>query len=239
MRGVGHATMAAATWAAISAATPVSLSLVGADSKVTVLAGGIIAAGAGVWPDLDHPKASPTIALPPLTTAIHKGVATTSGGHRWGTHSLVGVGIVAGVVSLLTLAGMTFGGDVGLDPLLAVLSFFTAGMLVRVFHIRYSAAGAWVIGALYALAVMLLVPEVGWWLPVAVALGYFMHIVGDWLTKGGVPWLWPFSKKRYSLGILGNVGSTREIILTWLLAIYVGIVAVLVVAGPLPWLPPN
>mgnify|MGYP002737245921 FL=1 len=237
MRGVGHATMAAATWAAVSAATPISVALVGANSKVAVIAGGVIAAGAGLWPDLDHPKASPTIALPPLTTGIQKGIAAAGIDHRGATHTLLATGIVAGVVSALSLTAMTVGAFKGFDPLLGVLSFLTMGMVIRVFHLRRSSWEAWVFGLLWALAVVVLVPEVGWWLPAAVGIGYLMHLVGDWLTVGGVAWFAPFSKKRYALGWLGKVGSTREAVLTWVLAAYLVGVTALMVISPLPWLP--
>ena len=229
--------MAAATWAAVSSATPISVALVGANSKAAVIAGGVIAAGAGLWPDLDHPKASPTIALPPLTTGIQKGLSAAGVEHRGKTHTLLATGIVAGVVSVLSLTAMLSGLVRGFDPLLGGLSFVTMGMVIRVFHLRRSSWEAWVFGLLWATAVVLLIPEVGWWLPAAVGLGYLIHLVGDWLTVGGVAWFAPFSKKRYSLGWLGKVGSAREVVLTWLLAVYLLAVTVLMVIGPLSWFP--
>ena len=47
------------------------------------------------------------------------------------------------------------------------------------------------------------------WVGVGVAVGYLSHLLGDFATHGGVPWLWPF-KKRFSLPLTFRSGSWFE-----------------------------
>jgi len=52
----------------------------------------------------------------------------------------------------------------------------------------------------------------GWGLAAAgvgVAVGYLSHLLGDFATHGGVPWLWPY-KKRFSLPLTFRSGSWFE-----------------------------
>ena len=59
---------------------------------VQLSAVGVVAAsGAALLPDLDHPGSTAARALGPATGALARLVAAASGGHRQGTHSLVGV----------------------------------------------------------------------------------------------------------------------------------------------------
>lgn len=47
------------------------------------------------------------------------------------------------------------------------------------------------------------------------ALGYFMHLVGDYLTDSGIPALWP-SKKRFRFVLYGSTNSISEPIIVML-----------------------
>ena len=52
--------------------------------------------------------------------------------------------------------------------------------------------------------------------------GFMMHLVQDTLTKGGVPWLYPLKKKRFSLLPIRS-GNPVEVIFTLILvAVYAG-----------------
>lgn len=51
--------------------------------------------------------------------------------------------------------------------------------------------------------------EVKWLLPVIAAYGVLMHIACDLVTRGGVPLLWPFTKRRIALKLF-VVGGTGE-----------------------------
>jgi membrane-bound metal-dependent hydrolase YbcI (DUF457 family) len=53
--------------------------------------GTAVAAAAGLLPDLDHPNSTIAHTLGPITGVLARVVARLSGGHRHGTHSLIGV----------------------------------------------------------------------------------------------------------------------------------------------------
>lgn len=55
--------------------------------------GTVACAGAAVLPDIDHPDAGVSRTFGPLTRAFAKFVAWVSGGHRNGTHSLLGCAV--------------------------------------------------------------------------------------------------------------------------------------------------
>lgn len=42
------------------------------------------------------------------------------------------------------------------------------------------------------------------------ALGYLLHLVGDYLTDSGIPLLYPLSRKRYRFLITGTTNSMTE-----------------------------
>ena len=53
-------------------------------------------------------------------------------------------------------------------------------------------------------------------------IGFLMHLIQDTLTKGGVPWLYPLKRKRFSLLPIRS-GNPIEIVFTIILiGIYVG-----------------
>jgi inner membrane protein len=62
---------------------------------------------------------------------------------------------------------------------------------------------------------------VGAWLPTAACIGYLAHLCGDFLTPGGVPWLWPL-ERRYSLPLV-TTGHRPELLVRFAcwVAVYV------------------
>jgi membrane-bound metal-dependent hydrolase YbcI (DUF457 family) len=92
----------------------------------------------------------------------------------------------------------------------------------------------WIFGLVMAGLVTWYAPDQWTWLPVSMLTGVVVHIVGDLITTGGVPLLWPVvirppkilrkvpllrqvwrSNGALSLPLLGRAGSKRE----WLLLI--------------------
>lgn len=152
-------------------------------------------AGAALLPDLDHPKASATHALGPVTMAVGWVVRLLSGGHRRGSHSLVGIGAFAALAWLASL------GDVASMAALWVL----ASLAVRAFRSRDpvierlivavgTAAGAWWLVSHYNLH--------PWFLPLATGLGAATHVLGDACTEQGIRPLWPVSRWRMRLATI-------------------------------------
>jgi membrane-bound metal-dependent hydrolase YbcI (DUF457 family) len=170
-------------------------------------------AGYALVPDLDHPGASASRLLGPVTRVVSAGVRAfssvlyavtkgprdedTTGKHRHATHTLV-----AAVLVGMLAAGL---GDRGKWAVLAVA--------VAGFVLAADVLGDWIVGAVLAAAAWSIVSttgpgtalpgtaaadalhtgltQIGGWIGAAVALGMFVHCLGDSLTRSGCPWLWP------------------------------------------------
>ena len=175
------------------------------------LATGIaLTAGAGVLPDLDEPGSTIARTFGFLTGAFAWIVHKISGGHRKGTHSLIGVAVMA-VASLAAGSWQAGARATGGRPelwwhlvpaglILALL--FSAGF--RALHIgghHGDAAGI----ALAALVIwkswdlVLVTPRHLPVLALCVTLGMLAHIAGDMCTHDGCPLLYPLSRHEFGL----------------------------------------
>lgn len=106
MMGRTHAASGAAAFLAL---TPV-LSWAGVDATTpTITVGMVAAAGAAMLPDLDHPQATISRALGPITRILSAATEAVSGGHRQATHSVLGVLVFTAFTWVLTLAGRRAG----------------------------------------------------------------------------------------------------------------------------------
>lgn len=218
MQGYSHALTGAAGWLAISSSAaldvdavtgatdtglviPLGLHLVNVPVEVS-LAGAIICAGAAIAPDVDHPSGTIAHSLPPVSGLMCEGVEHISGGHRHATHSLLGIGafaLVAWAASLLVadIGGRTVAFGAGL---IAVLM---TAFAIKVLRLRLGRKGTvlgtflgpWIVSLGTAGLVTYLLDYTWTWLPLAMAVGTFIHCVGDSLTTQGVPWLWPWNPK--------------------------------------------
>jgi membrane-bound metal-dependent hydrolase YbcI (DUF457 family) len=177
---------------------------------VHLAAGMALTAGAGVLPDLDEPGSTIARTFGFLTGAVAWLVHKVSGGHRKGTHSLLGV-------ALLTAAALGAGSwqsgvqAAGAHPApwwhlvpagLILGLLFAAGF--RALHIgghHGDAAGlalaALVIGKRWDLA--LVPPRHVPVLAVCLALGMLAHLAGDMITHDGCPLLYPLSRREFAL----------------------------------------
>lgn len=68
------------------------------------MTGALFTAGAAMAADADHHNATITHSLPPLSNAVCAGIGKVSGGHRHGTHSIVGIIAFTLVVWAFSLA---------------------------------------------------------------------------------------------------------------------------------------
>jgi membrane-bound metal-dependent hydrolase YbcI (DUF457 family) len=232
--GGHHAASGAAAWVAVAATGPYTLGWYPLDAT-GVLIGGMATAGTALVCDWDHRSSTVAHSLPPLSNMIAVGIENASGGHRQGTHSVLG----AAMFVLLAAAAA----QVQVDTPWGVLSV-GAGLLCM-FMINIAAKAlklfpksGWITNWVFALAMAGLVtwfaPHQWTWLPMSMLIGVVVHIVGDMVTTGGVPLLWPLVIKppkflrrlwvlrnfwrpngAFSVPLLGRAGSRRE----WLVLI--------------------
>lgn len=276
MQGYSHALTGAAAWLAVSsdavatipasspvlaaATIPLGTNLISA-SPETALVGAVLCAGAALAADADHHSGTIAHSLPPLTGVICRGVSAISGGHRHGTHSLVGVVAfmaLTWLASLITIEvqGRTVALGAGLVAVFLV-AFALKGLGVRLGgrgSVLNTFLGPWIVSVGTAgLATYYL--DYQWtWLPLAMGIGVFIHILGDMLTTQGVPWLWPAnpappkqllkaplvggltkavwqSNGYFRVAILGNTTSLREGVFAAFVALYVLIALTLSILG--------
>lgn len=204
MMGRTHATSGAA---AFMASVPL-LHTVGVSITPAGLAlGTVAAAGSAMLPDLDHPHASATRSLGPLTRLAGAITAAVSGGHRQGTHSLLGI-------AAFTAAGWAAGqaNDLALGLWLAFL-FALAAAAVRV---RFSRATilhttGCLIAATALVSSSLLTETPAALIATACGIGAAAHVLGDMLTREGCPLLWPW-KHRFRLARLRTGGLVEQLV---------------------------
>lgn len=222
MMGYSHTVSAAAGWLALNHLGVVSV----ADTPslvVTTLA----CAGSGMLPDIDHKNGSIAHSIPPISGWISGIVAAISGGHRKGTHSILGVLVFWAVA--IGAQKLTYEGIPWVSIFLAA---YTGGLALRVL----GAPGGW-LGAV-GLGYFAWVTDSLAVLPLAIGVGATVHIMGDLLTARGVNPLWPLTLKPafasrlwrksgyMALPILGDAGSRREKALCLLLCGYILFVSV-------------
>jgi len=145
-----------------------------------------------VLPDIDHPDATVARSFGALTRAFAWLVEQVSGGHRHGTHSLVGIGVfTAGAVAAADYRH-TLAGRIALGLLLTLV----IASALRALHLGGHAGDLLAVaGAAGMIWSGLGTGAVGW----AVALGTSMHVAGDMLTDEGVPLAWPLSRRHVRL----------------------------------------
>jgi hypothetical protein len=145
-----------------------------------LLAGAVFTAGAATAPDIDEHGSTISRTLGFFTEAVSWVVHKVSGGHRKGTHSILGLIVFTAAAWLAVnhLSGLT--GKIVLGAILGVI--LSAG--VRALQIGghhgdvIGLAGA--AAAVYWQAGLALVP-------LCIALGVAAHIAGDELTHDGCP----------------------------------------------------
>jgi membrane-bound metal-dependent hydrolase YbcI (DUF457 family) len=239
MMGAHHAITGAAAWVAISATVPHLTTGVYPVSVVGVFTGAIVCAGAALLPDADHSSATISRSVPIVGHAVTGAIGRLAGGHRQGLHSILAtIGVLALSIALGTLHVMTAIGEVPAGSEIA-----TVGLVAFAAKALKLTRGGWVLpwllGAVIGGIVIFLAPNELVWLPVAITVGFVAHLVGDSLTIGGVPFLWPWKPvpptfwqqlpvlksiwKRngyFAVPILGATGSAREWVLCALVTLY-------------------
>ena len=235
----------AAAWLAIT--TPVSIGSVDLGfgalqmDRWETLAGAIVCAGAALLPDADHHGATIARSLPPISSIFTRIIGKVSGGHRNGTHSILGMAF------FILLAWLANGWAVQTAALGIV---YPAAALCAVLLISFAVksvkfmppALCWVIALAAGAFVGMNTPEENQWFLLAVAVGVAAHVLGDMLTIGGCNLIWPIKIRsprwfrrlpvigsvwkangRVAVPVLAATGSAAEWTLASLLTVYVGV----------------
>lgn len=233
MMGGHHAISGTAAWMALAGSAPVMGHVVGLDlwdlDPAQVVAGAVVATGAALLPDIDHPSATISRSGGGLTKALTRAVSTVAG-HRGATHTILAAALftaLAVVVNRLDWQVVVPGvGEVQAGAALLVAAMCAVG--TRALKMVEGRLLPWLVGIASGLLVAVVAPDTSIWLPAAVAVGVLVHLVGDLLTTDGIPFpTWPLvirPPKRLASGIwqrsgdiavplLGDAGSARE----WLL----------------------
>lgn len=184
--------------------------------------------GAALLSDIDHPDSTVSNVYGPLTRTFARVLD-----HRKQTHSIFGVLTLSTVVyAAAEYANSPMFSSawwVSRSVLFLVLTLIYASTL-RLFHIKgwlddfapipISAMITFGEPALGDLGVQ---PFPFHDLPLLVALGMFVHILGDWITKQPIPIFWPLSSKGTALGLIKAGGWFETWILRWLFVVGSGV----------------
>lgn len=182
----------------------------GLDTVPDLLPFATVTAGYALLPDLDHPSASATRLLGPITKGISRILRAgsgwlyartkgprdenCSGTHRHLSHTLLFALILGGICAVTTAVGgpWTVAGWLAFGVLLA------ADRLGRIAWWTFAAgAASWLPATLAAgqplgpAALGALTEFAGLSAGIAVGLGCFVHCLGDSVTEAGTPWLFP------------------------------------------------
>lgn len=238
MMGINHAAMGGSVWILATSTAPIALHLHPL-GPTGVIAGALVSAGAALLADADHHNASIAHSVPG-GKVVAGAVGTLSGGHRHGTHSLLALVLVTIGAVALGLLNIPGPGDSTIPIGVGIATTMIVGFGLKAMKVM---RGDWfkpfLGGAAVAVMVMVLAPDQWQWFPWAVGIGYAVHLLGDFLTVGGLTLLWPWVPKPpkwwtatpvlkhlwmkngyMALPILGKAGSIVEYGLSMFFYVY-------------------
>lgn len=145
-----------------------------------------------------------------------------SGGHRQGTHSLLG-----SIVATAVAAGIVYGAA---SPTAAAITAFVlvsvSGPLIgRTLGMKTASTVGTAIAAVLGVAIYTHTVALGVWYVAAVGLGWTFHWIGDAFTKAGVPVMWPVSKKRLGLPLFRTGGMVENVATGFFAVAFLGLSA--------------
>ncbi len=207
MMGKSHAAMGLAAGAGIG------LAVFGLNSS-TWLIPAVAVCGAAVLPDIDEPGSSVSREFGLVSRGFSVVINKIAGGHRKLTHSLLGLAMV------MALLGLSARGREGSAILFGLLAASAWRIVIpwwfglRHLFVLAGAGGGWYFYHSH--------PFGGLWLVGLVGAGWAVHLLGDYLTRGGIPLLYPRGS-GFALPIFGSTGSGLETAFAVLLYVGVGL----------------
>jgi len=194
MMGRHHALLGVTLW------TAPAIEVFGVRHWHEIAASSIVCGAAAMLPDIDEPGSTVAHVLEPVSGLVSKAMNEFCGGHRQASHSLLAVGIIALIGWGLTLNHIALAVASALLVLLAFRGLAPVGLRHGVLVV--------LIAGLAGVAVALGRVNMAWF-PIALSAGYTIHLLGDMLTSGGVPLLWP-DHRRIAFPVLSHTNSMRE-----------------------------
>lgn len=180
-----------------------------------LLAAALVAAGAALLPDIDHPSSTISRSLGSITQFLSNLVALLAGGHRGASHSLVG--------ALVALAALTALQELQPRALLVLLGLL---IILGIGALGLGARDQLLLGGAGAAALIVLAGAASPLLPAAVAIGMVAHALGDMVTKEPVALLWPLPW-RISLGLFATNGLIERYLVLPALALSTAVLALI------------
>lgn len=267
MMGAHHAACGAAAWVALTSQVHVDLTLFAEKapflpqsldigmglwdiSPIGVVTGALVTAGAAMLPDADHHNATIAHSLPPLSNVMCSGIGKLAGGHRHGTHSIIGIVAFVFIAWLAGLWTHNLEGFGTIYPGAGILSVLLVAFAAKALKIIPDSMrkSPWAVGLAMGVFITFFAPQEQNWFPIAMGVGVIIHILGDMMTTEGCNLAWPFAIKPpkairnlpilkqcwhsngyMTIPVLGHAGSVRE----WLLLVPIGAYAMFGVGGTL------
>jgi membrane-bound metal-dependent hydrolase YbcI (DUF457 family) len=196
MMGTQHALLGATLWSGFITLQPQSLH--------EAVIGYAVCVGASILPDLDHPGSTVSKSLGLASQLLCALVVAVTGGHRRGTHSLLGCFAITGLFLLAVELRPAWYGSAILTILLLLLFESVCRLIKR------PGPGDEIAAAVAAVA-LAWTPQLDLsYIPVAVLVGVLSHLLGDGITKQGIPLLWPLERKNYRLARM-TAGGPLEV----------------------------
>lgn len=175
--------------------------LVGADTLHEAVVFAAVTAGFALLPDLDHPGATASKLLGPLTRGLSwllrrasAGLYALTKGPRDENHSGTHRHMTHTVAFAVALGGLTALGTEAAGP------YAVGAVVIFALLLAENALGDWLLPVAGTAAVVWAVSspaafhdlaQLSGLLGIAVAAGCFVHCLGDALTESGCPFLWP------------------------------------------------
>lgn len=215
-------------------------------SGTAMLVLGMVVPGSSLLPDVDHAKSTVSRTYGPLTRGFSKLV-----GHRQITHSVPGVlGLGTALYgSLAVRDGATvsevpavqLGVEVASYAFVCVVLILVLAAFLRLFRDVPGRVGRWFRRSW--LDDLAPIPFVGSvvifsdldldYVPIAIMIGCVVHMLGDMITKMGLPIFWPISTRKYRLASIKAGGKIERLLIVPLMIAGIVWSTGVMIAGPI------
>lgn len=173
----------------------------------------VLFAGGALLPDLDcdHSSASNELhdELGFLSVIFIDLIERLSGGHRHGTHSVVGIVAFTALDVVGSRGAAHLPGAWGVYGPRLLVGLYIALVLGAALRALRLASHAHDLAGIAAATAIVMTGYDRSILPWAIGLGAAVHILGDMITQTGCPIFWPLTKRRFGIALF-RVGGTGE-----------------------------